>query len=193
MEFAGVGTLRNEKNPDLPDHHNACWDSLYTLHVFLAQNVNEACAGHDFDSATPPPHAFMGDVVLVSIDTEHYAPEDELKEVGVTTLDTREIRDVAPGRDLVNWKKKCKSSQILLGNTGLGHIKGPYKSGITFRPRNIPPGAQLKIIAAKDMNALGAELKKMIPVFDPPAPAPPAPTPAPRVPSWLPWSRGSHR
>ncbi|KAL1618860.1 hypothetical protein SLS54_006975 [Diplodia seriata] len=185
-ELVSRRTLRDEKNPNLPGHHNACWDSLYTLHVFLAQNVNEACASHDFDSTTPPPHAFMGDVVLVSIDTEHYAPEDELKEVGVTTLDTREIRNVAPGQDLVNWKKKCKSSQILLGNTGLGHIKGPYKSGITFRPRNIPSGAQLKIIAAKDMNALGTELKKVIPVFDPPAPTPPAPAPTPPAPALAP-------
>lgn len=61
------------------------------------------------NAANPPPHPFDDDVIFVAMDVEAWerAPH-YITEVGVATLDTRDLRDCAPGASGEGWQKHVR-------------------------------------------------------------------------------------
>ncbi|KAF2268931.1 hypothetical protein CC78DRAFT_575474 [Lojkania enalia] len=62
------------------------------------------------DVSLPAPHPFDMSVVFVSVDVESYErAHSKITEVGVATLDTRDLVDIAPGEDGKNWMSKIRA------------------------------------------------------------------------------------
>jgi hypothetical protein len=62
------------------------------------------------DSCLPAPYPFDESVVFVCVDVESYErAHHKITEVGVATLDTRDLSGVAPGVDGEEWRKKIKA------------------------------------------------------------------------------------
>jgi hypothetical protein len=62
------------------------------------------------DPSLPAPFAFDSSVVFVCVDVESYErAHNKITEVGVATLDTRDLAGVAPGLDGANWRSKIRA------------------------------------------------------------------------------------
>jgi len=61
------------------------------------------------------PNAKPQDAVFVSIDTEFRG--EEVLEIGISSLDTRDIMDTAPGRYAKNWISKFKHQHLVIART----------------------------------------------------------------------------
>jgi hypothetical protein len=62
------------------------------------------------DPSVPAPFTFDRSVVFVCVDVESYEKaHDKITEVGVATLDTRDLEGVAPGKDGDNWRPKIRA------------------------------------------------------------------------------------
>lgn len=58
------------------------------------------------DVTNPPPHAFYREPIFISIDVEAWEkPPRQVTEVGVATLDTRDLKGVEPGKAGENWHR----------------------------------------------------------------------------------------
>jgi hypothetical protein len=59
------------------------------------------------DSSLPAPFQFDQSVVFVCVDVEAYErAHDIITEIGISTLDTRDLNGVAPGEDGASWRSK---------------------------------------------------------------------------------------
>lgn len=71
--------------------------------MFIGQIV--ASAPPAVDTSLPAPFKFDRSVVFVCVDVEAYEKDHtKITEVGVATLDTHHLEDIAPGRDGENWR-----------------------------------------------------------------------------------------
>ncbi|KAI7322200.1 hypothetical protein KC315_g8913 [Hortaea werneckii] len=62
------------------------------------------------DPTSPPPHPFEQDAIIIAIDCEAYERQPKLiTEVGVATLDTRDLRGQAPGDAGLEWHKLIRA------------------------------------------------------------------------------------
>ncbi|CAO2648654.1 Nn.00g079210.m01.CDS01 [Neocucurbitaria sp. VM-36] len=62
------------------------------------------------DAMLPTPFGFERSVVFVCVDVESYErAHHKITEIGVATLDTRELTGIAPGKDGVNWRKMIRA------------------------------------------------------------------------------------
>jgi hypothetical protein len=62
------------------------------------------------DSSLPAPFAFEKSTVFVCVDVESYErAHHKITEIGIATLDTRDLIGVAPGEDGVEWRKSIKA------------------------------------------------------------------------------------
>lgn len=62
------------------------------------------------NASSAPIHSFDQTVVFVCIDVEAYErAHHKITEVGVATLDTRDLNDLAPGHDGEAWRKKIRA------------------------------------------------------------------------------------
>jgi len=59
------------------------------------------------DTSLPAPFSFDQSVVFICVDVEsHEKAHHRITEVGIASLDTRDLIDVAPGNDGENWRSK---------------------------------------------------------------------------------------
>jgi hypothetical protein len=62
------------------------------------------------DTSEPPPYAFEGDVVIICVDLEAWERSSSIiTEVGIATLDTRDIHGMPPAEGGQNWRKKIRA------------------------------------------------------------------------------------
>ncbi|KAF3045387.1 hypothetical protein E8E11_005590 [Didymella keratinophila] len=62
------------------------------------------------DTALPAPYDFDQDVVFISVDVESYErAHHKITEVGIATLDTRELAGIAPGTDGEKWRSLIRT------------------------------------------------------------------------------------
>jgi hypothetical protein len=62
------------------------------------------------DPSLPAPFAFEKSVVIVCVDVESYErAHHKVTEIGIATLDTRDLVGIAPGEDGIDWRKKIKA------------------------------------------------------------------------------------
>lgn len=51
------------------------------------------------------PFLFEGDVVFISVDVEAYEKDhNKITEIGISTLDTRNLSEISPGEGGINWR-----------------------------------------------------------------------------------------
>ncbi|KAH6642476.1 hypothetical protein C7974DRAFT_409031 [Boeremia exigua] len=75
-----------------------------------ANSVNPNSPPPAIDPSLPVPFAFDQSVVFVCVDVESYErAHHKITEVGITTLDTRELATVAPGADGENWRRLIRA------------------------------------------------------------------------------------
>ncbi|KAL4810323.1 hypothetical protein BDV18DRAFT_56088 [Aspergillus unguis] len=61
----------------------------------------------------PAPHSFWKDVVFISVDVEvNERCQNQVTEIGISTLDTRDLAGVAPGHHGENWQSRIKSRHL---------------------------------------------------------------------------------
>lgn len=62
------------------------------------------------DPSMPAPFTFDRSVVFVCVDVESYErAHDKITEIGIATLDTRDLDGLAPGNDGENWRLKVRA------------------------------------------------------------------------------------
>lgn len=62
------------------------------------------------DTGKPAPHSQDGSVVFISVDVEAYERNKRLiTEIGISTLDTKDIASLSPGNGGVNWRKMIRA------------------------------------------------------------------------------------
>lgn len=65
------------------------------------------------DHTKPVPHAFDQEPILIAIDVEAYEhPPRMITEIGVATLDTRDLKGIAPGENGREWQKFIRGRHL---------------------------------------------------------------------------------
>ncbi|KAI8943427.1 hypothetical protein NX059_001437 [Plenodomus lindquistii] len=81
------------------------------------------------NAATPVPFTFDRSVVFVCVDVESYEQaHHKITEVGIATLDTRDLLGVAPGVDGTEWSKKVRARHFRI-NEHRHLVNHKYVSG----------------------------------------------------------------
>ncbi len=85
------------------------------LRSAISNNVTQSSPPMTIDPLRPAPFIFDQSVVFVCIDVESYERDHrKITEVGVTTLDTRDLVGVAPGIDGAEWMKLIRARHFLV-------------------------------------------------------------------------------
>ena len=96
-------------DPSLP------WDEQQNFGT--AQKIKHGPTLRPLDVERPAPHAFDRNVVFVSVDIEAFERNHNLiTEVGISTLDTADIKSVAPGDNGVNWMECIRSRHFRISD-----------------------------------------------------------------------------
>lgn len=75
-----------------------------------------------FDSSKPAPFDFEDETIIISIDVEAYERDHNvITEVGVSTLDTTSLRNLAPGEQGGQWVKQIRSRHFRI--KGHDHLR----------------------------------------------------------------------
>jgi hypothetical protein len=62
------------------------------------------------DTGKPAPHSQDGSVIFISVDVEAYERNKRLiTEIGIATLDTKDITSLSPGKGGVNWRELIRA------------------------------------------------------------------------------------
>lgn len=87
-----------------------------------AQQAYERAAGlklPDLITTEPAPYPFDQDVVFVSVDVEAYEKDHhKVTEIGISTLDTLDLRNTPPGEGGSEWMKKIRSRHFRIAEHG---------------------------------------------------------------------------
>jgi hypothetical protein len=92
-------------------------DQLKRAQRYLGLRTSEAMSQmkpsaivQTINSSLPVPFSFEQSVVFVCVDVESYErAHHKITEIGIATLDTRDLVGIAPGEDGVEWRKKIKA------------------------------------------------------------------------------------
>ena len=67
------------------------------------------------DANSPTPETFFNDVIFIAVDVEAFEdPPHPLTEVGIATLDTRDLRSVSPGPNGETWQPLIRARHFLI-------------------------------------------------------------------------------
>ncbi|KAL2354625.1 hypothetical protein BJ546DRAFT_821766, partial [Cryomyces antarcticus] len=77
---------------------------LHALFLLQLDHSSPSILPPDWDANHPSPHAFEHEPIIISIDIEAYEkPPRPITEIGISTLDTRDLIGVAPGNNCEAW------------------------------------------------------------------------------------------
>ncbi|KAF2464640.1 uncharacterized protein BDR25DRAFT_95977 [Lindgomyces ingoldianus] len=101
--------LAKKNGPNLPGNVDLTWEE--------PRKSEEEGAGKlsitSINASLPVPFPFEKDVVIVSVDVESYERDhNKITEVGIATLDTRDLNGVAPGKDGEAWRSKIRARHL---------------------------------------------------------------------------------
>ncbi|KAL8638328.1 MAG: hypothetical protein Q9228_004515 [Teloschistes exilis] len=78
----------------------------------------------DLDVSEAAPFPFQSNVVFICVDVEAYEkPPRPITEIGISTLDTNDLVNLAPGERGTNWMKKIRSRHFRISESGHLHNK----------------------------------------------------------------------
>lgn len=64
----------------------------------------------DFDAEKTAPYSHGADAVFICVDVEAYERNSyQITEIGIATLDTRDLKFLSPGRGGVNWREMIRA------------------------------------------------------------------------------------
>jgi hypothetical protein len=80
------------------------------MKVLLSTAKPKLCRSADFDPDKPAPFDQESDVVFVCVDIEaNERNSTQITEIGIATLDARDIKSLAPGERGANWLSKIRA------------------------------------------------------------------------------------
>ena len=132
QRYLGVRPCRSATESDDPlNNPNLSWDELEK-----ARKAYQLAAGIDLpevDVAKPVPYAFDLDVVFVCVDVEAYEREPRaITEIGISSLDTRDLANIVPGEGGKDWLSKIRSRHFRIREHG--HLRNTeFVSGCADR------------------------------------------------------------
>lgn len=79
----------------------------------LMPDISTLNISDSIDVTKPAPYAFDMDAIFIAIDFEAYeSPPRMVTEIGIATLDTRDLKGVAPGEVGKEWHKAIRGRHI---------------------------------------------------------------------------------
>lgn len=85
------------------------WEELQTGQQEYADRASRATVPA-LDLSQPAPHPFDNSVVFLCVDVESFERAHNLiTEIGISTLDTKDLADLAPGEGGVNWQNAIRA------------------------------------------------------------------------------------
>jgi hypothetical protein len=117
VQRAKSKATREKKHQHRLETQKTLMDQFKRAQRYLGLRANLA-QGHDksagppqpIDPELPAPFEFEKSVVFVCVDVESFErAHHKITEVGVATLDTRDLIGVAPGKDGEGWREKIKA------------------------------------------------------------------------------------
>lgn len=117
QRYLGVRPCRTATEQDDPlQRIDLPWEEMEK-----ARKAYELAAGidlPDWDVTAPAPHRCDLDVVFVCVDVEAYEREPRpITEIGISSLDTRDLMNVAPGEGGMAWLSKIRSRHFRIRET----------------------------------------------------------------------------
>ena len=101
------GLRLRESRPKKDNAESDKWNLVEAVD-FQAEYVSFSCEG--IDVRQPVAHPFENDVLFVCIDIEaDELDHSKITEIGVSTLDTKELAGIAPGEGGINWMAKIRA------------------------------------------------------------------------------------
>lgn len=90
-----------------------CVSKQYPEIALLSVAEIRLCRSADFDPRKAAPYDQESEVVFVCIDIEaNERNSSQITEIGIATLDTRDVMSVAPGERGINWMNKIRARHI---------------------------------------------------------------------------------
>ena len=101
------------------------------IRVLLREFNLDSCA--DLDTTVTAPFPFDSEVVFVCIDIEAFEGNHSLiTEVGISTLDTKDIAEISPGPGGVNWIGKIRARHFRIQENS-SYVNGEHVTGCPDR------------------------------------------------------------
>jgi hypothetical protein len=114
QRYLGLRPVDRKGALPLPDP-SLSWDEQQRFE--REQNLRHGHILGQFDVDQPAPHLFDRDVVFISIDVEAFEKAHNLiTEVGISTLDTADIKLLPPGQGGVTWMERIRSRHFRISN-----------------------------------------------------------------------------
>jgi hypothetical protein len=102
-----------------------------------------------FDVNKPVPYPFWNEAVFISVDVEvHERSQSQVTEIGISTLDTRDLLGVAPGTNGEEWQSRIQSRHLRVKEHG-NHANLLYVRGC---PANFEFGTSERV-ASDDLSS----------------------------------------
>ena len=99
-----LGLLPRQHTEDPLSIPNLTWDELQTAQQEYTNRPSRATLPA-IDLSQPVPHPFDNSVVFICVDVESFERNHNLiTEIGISTLDTNDLVNLAPGEGGVNWQ-----------------------------------------------------------------------------------------
>jgi hypothetical protein len=110
QRYLGLRPLDCKDGLPVPDA-SLSWDAQQTFE--REQKIKYGHNLHPLDLEKRVPHLFDRDVVFISVDVEAYERNHgQIMEVGISTLDTADIKPLAPGHSGFEWMKHIRSRHL---------------------------------------------------------------------------------
>lgn len=83
----------------------------------------------DLSISSPVPNSYKNDVIFISIDVEAWEEQHRpITEVGIATLDTRDLTSLAPGSDGSGWQNAIRARHFLIKEE-MHHVNHRFVEG----------------------------------------------------------------
>jgi hypothetical protein len=114
QRYLGLRPIDRNGGLPLPDS-SLSWDEQQRLE--REQKIKYGHILQPLDAEKPAPHPFDRDVIFISVDVESYERNHDLiTEVGISTLDTTDIKSIVPGHGGFNWMECIRSRHFRISN-----------------------------------------------------------------------------
>ena len=118
--YLGVRPRGTVDKAEFHNNPNHTWEESQA-----AQKAYEIAAGlklPNLDYTQLAPHPFDRDVVFVCVDVEAYEKDrHQITEIGISTLDTRDLKSITPGEGGAEWMKKIRARHFRI--IELSHLR----------------------------------------------------------------------
>ena len=114
QRYLGLRPLDRKGGLPLPDS-SLSWEEKQSFE--REQKIKYGHILQFLDVEKPAPYTFDRDVIFLSVDVESYERNHDLiTEIGISTLDTADIKTAVPGHGGFNWMERIRSRHFRISN-----------------------------------------------------------------------------